>query len=178
MTIKVSVYIATSLDGFIARPNGAIDWLTGGESGQDYGYADFISTIDHIVMGRNTYEKVLTFGSWPYEKKVIVLTSKDLSLPPELAGKVEPLSLPPRELTAELERRSAIHIYLDGGNTIQRFLREDLVDEMTITTIPVLIAEGLPLFGHLEKDIRLALIESNSFENGFVQSKYKVLRSG
>src|SRR5687768_11040240 len=150
MTIKVSVYIATSLDGFIARKNGEIDWLTGGESGQDYGYADFISTIDHIVMGRNTYEKVLTFVGCPYEKKVIVLTSKDLSIPPELVAKVEALSLTPRELTAELERRRATHIYLDGGNTIQRFLREDLVDDMTITTIPVLIGEGLPLFGPLE----------------------------
>ena len=175
MTIKVSVYIATSLDGFIARKNGEIDWLTGGESGQDYGYAEFISTIDHIVMGRNTYEKVLTFGGWPYEKEVIVLTSKDLSIPPELVGKIEPLSLPPRELTVELERRGATHIYLDGGNTIQRFLREHLVNEMTITTIPILIGEGLPLFGPLEKDIKLELIESNSFENGFVQSKYKVL---
>ncbi|HSL31884.1 MAG TPA: dihydrofolate reductase family protein [Anaerolineales bacterium] len=175
MSIKVSVYIATSLDGFIARKNGEIDWLTGGESGQDYGYAKFMSSIDHIVMGRNTYEKVLSFGGWPYEKRVVVLTSRDLSIPSDLTNRVEALSLAPRELTAELEGRGASHIYLDGGQTIQRFLREHRVDEMTITTLPILIGEGLPLFGPLENDIKLELSKSNSFENGFVQNKYKVL---
>lgn len=175
MTIRVSVYIATSLDGFIARKNGEIDWLTDGGSSEDYGYAGFISTIDYIVMGRNTYEKVLTFGEWPYNKKVIVLTSRDLTIPPNLAGKVAALLFAPREVLSELESRGAQHIYLDGGATIQRFLREGLVDEMTITTIPVLIGEGLPLFGSLERDMKLELISSVSFENGFVQNKYKVL---
>ncbi|NOH03751.1 MAG: dihydrofolate reductase [Chloroflexi bacterium] len=176
MSIKVSVYIAASLDGFIARRNGDIDWLTGGESGEDYGYAEFMSTIDHVVMGRNTFEKVLTFGGWHYEKKVIVLTSRNLTLAPDLTHKAEALHLPPRELLQELERRESRHIYLDGGVTIQRFLREDLVDEMTITVIPILIGEGLPLFGKLEKDVKLELSKSESFENGFVQNRYKVLR--
>jgi dihydrofolate reductase len=157
VTIKVSVYIATSLDGFIARRNGEIDWLGGGEGGEDYGYAEFMSTVDQIVMGRNTYEKVLTFGGWPYEKKVIVLTSRDLVIPPELSG--------------------VNHIYLDGGATIQRFLREGLVDEMTITAIPVLIGEGLPLFGPLHEDIKLELLASRSFSNGFVQNRYRIARS-
>lgn len=174
MTLKVSVYIATSLDGFIARKNGAIDWLTGGEGGEDYGYAKFIADIDHIVMGRNTYEKVLTFGSWPYSNKVIVLSSRNLTIPPELSNKVEALHLSPREILNELEPRGAKHIYLDGGVTIQHFLREGLVDEMTITTIPILIGDGLSLFGELEKDIKLKLIKSESFKNGLVQSKYKV----
>jgi dihydrofolate reductase len=174
MTVKVSVYIATSLDGFIARKDGQIDWLSGGEGGEDYGYAAFMSTIDYIVMGRNTYEKVLTFGGWPYEKKVIVLTSRGLSLPPGLAEKVETLHFAPRELISELERRSARHIYLDGGLTIQRFLREGLIDEMTITTIPILIGEGLPLFGALDSDVKVELLRSESFKNGFVQNKYKV----
>jgi dihydrofolate reductase len=175
MTVRVSVYIASSLDGFIARENGDIDWLTGGENTEDYGYAEFISAIDHVVMGRNTYEKVLTFGGWPYEKKVIVLTSRDLTIPLELANKVEALHLPPRELIAELEHRGARHIYLDGGVTIQHLLRENLVDELTITTIPVLIGTGLPLFGALDRDVKLELIKSKSFKNGFVQNKYKVL---
>jgi dihydrofolate reductase len=176
VTVKVSVYIATSLDGFIARKNGDIDWLTGGEGGEDYGYAEFTSSIDHIVMGRNTYEKVLTFGGWPYAKKVIVLTSRDLIIPPELADKVEALHLSPSELINEMDTRSAKHIYLDGGVTIQRFLREGLVDEMTITTIPILIGEGLSLFGELEADVKLELIKSESFKNGFVQNKYRTLR--
>jgi dihydrofolate reductase len=178
MSIKVSVYIATSLDGFIARKNGGIDWLTGGESGEDYGYAEFMSDIDHIVMGRNSFEKVLTFGGWPYEKKVIVLTSRDLTIPPELTEKVEALHLSPRELLQALSIRQSRHIYLDGGVTIQRFLREELVDEMTITTIPVLLGEGLPLFGALHQDIHLKLLNSIAFQNGFVQNKYQVQRSG
>jgi dihydrofolate reductase len=176
MTVKVSAYIAVSLDGFIARKNGDLDWLPAGEEGgEDFGYAEFMSTIDHVVMGRNTFEKVLTLGRWRYDKKVIVLTSRDLTIPLELDDKVEALHLSPRELVQEMEERGAKHIYLDGGVTIQRFLRESLVDEMTITTIPILLGEGLPLFGKLEKDVMLELVKSQSFKNGFVQNKYKFL---
>lgn len=176
MSPKISVYIAVSLDGFIARKDGGLDWLPPGSDGdEDFGYAEFISSIDFIVMGRNTFEKVLTFGNWPYTKKVIVLTSKNLTLPPELTDKVETLHLSPRELVHQMDIRGAKGIYLDGGITIQRFLREGLVDEITITTIPILIGEGLPLFGSLKKDIKLELINSSSFKNGFVQTKYKIL---
>jgi dihydrofolate reductase len=176
MTVKISVYIAASLDGFIARKNGDLDWLPAGQEGsEDYGYAEFMSTIDHIVMGRNTFEKVLTFGGWHYDKKVIVLTSRDLIIPPELADKVEALRLSPRELVHEMERRGTKGIYLDGGVNIQRFLRQSLVNEMTITTIPILLGEGLPLFGKLEKDVKLELVKSQSFKNGFVQNRYKIL---
>jgi dihydrofolate reductase len=176
MIVKVSAYIAVSLDGFIARKNGDLDWLPAGEEGgEDFGYAEFMSTIDHVVMGRNTFEKVLTLGRWRYDKKVIVLTSRDLTIPLELDDKVEVLHLSPRELVQEMEERGAKHIYLDGGVTIQRFLRESLVDEMTITTIPILLGEGLPLFGKLEKDVMLELVKSQSFKNGFVQNKYKFL---
>jgi dihydrofolate reductase len=175
MSVKISVYIAVSLDGFIARKNGNLDWLPASkEDGEDFGYAEFMSTIDHVVMGRNTFEKVLTFGGWHYSQKVIVLTSRDLIIPSELIGKVEAFHLSPRELVHEMDRRGAKAIYLDGGVTIQRFLRESLVDEMTITTIPILLGEGLPLFGKLEKDIRLELVRSQSFKNGFVQNKYKI----
>ena len=175
MTVKTSVYIAASLDGFIARKNGDLDWLPAGEGGgEDFGYVEFMSTIDHVVMGRNTFEKVLTFGGWHYDKNVIVLTSRDLTIPSELADKAEVLHLSPRELIHEMERRGAKNIYLDGGVTIQRFLRESLVDEMIITTIPILLGEGLPLFSKLEKDVKLELVKSESFKNGFVQNKYKV----
>jgi dihydrofolate reductase len=176
MTVKVSVYIAASLDGFIARTNGDLDWLPPGKDGdEDFGYAEFMSTIDYVVMGRNTFEKVLTFGGWYYDKKVIVLTSRDLTIPSELTGKVEALRLSPRELVHEMGKRGAKAIYLDGGVTIQRFLRESLVDDMIITTIPILLGEGLSLFGKLEKDIKLELMKSESFKNGFVQNKYKIL---
>jgi dihydrofolate reductase len=176
MALKISVYIAASLDGFIARKNGNIDWLPPGNDGsEDYGYAEFMSTMDHIVMGRNSFEKALTFNEWPYDKKVIVLTSRNLPLPPKLVDKVEAHHLSPIELIHEMNIRGAAGIYLDGGITIQRFLREGLVDEMTITIIPILIGNGLPLFGPLEKDVNLELIKSQSFKNGFVQNKYKVM---
>jgi dihydrofolate reductase len=176
MTVKISVYIATSLDGFIARKNGDLDWLPAGEQdGEDFGYAEFKSTVDYVVMGRNTFEKVLTFGGWHYAKKVIVLTSSDLTIPPQLTGKVEAIHLSPRELVHEMGGRGAKAIYLDGGVTIQRFLRESLIDEMIITTIPILLGEGIPLFGKLEKDVKLELVKSESFKNGFVQNKYKIL---
>ena len=176
MPLKISVYIAASLDGFIARKNGDLDWLPAGEEGgEDFGYSKFMSTIDHIVMGRNTFEKVLTFGEWYYNKKVIVLTSRNLTLPPELIDKVEALHLSPRELVHEMNIRGAKSIYLDGGVTIQRFLQEGLVDEITITTIPILIGEGVSLFGKLDRDIKLELVKSQSFKNGFVQNKYKIL---
>lgn len=179
MSVKVSVYIATSLDGFIARKDGSLDWLpVPTEGGEDFGYAAFMSTVDNIVMGRNTFEKVFSFGGWHYDKKVIVLTSRDLTLTPDLTDKVEALHLSPRELIQELELRGVRHIYLDGGVTIQRFLREGLVNEMIITTIPILIGEGLPLFGALEKDINLELLNSRSFTNGFVQKSYKIKISG
>lgn len=176
MALKVSVYIATSLDGFIARKNGGLDWLpTPREGDEDYGYAEFMSTVDNIVMGRNTFEKVLSFGNWPYEKKVVVLTSQNLTLPSELADKVEIASLPPRKLVQHLEQHGVRHIYLDGGLTIQGFLREGLIHEMIITTIPILIGNGLPLFGQLAQDIKLELLESKSFMSGLTQNKYKVL---
>ncbi len=176
MATKISVYIATSLDGFIARKNGDIDWLTAVEAaGEDYGYSEFISSVDLLVMGRHTYEKVLTFETWPYpDKKVIVLSSSHPPLPKELEDKVEVVDQPSRELLKTLDSSGLHNVYLDGGKTIQRFLREGLVDEMTITIIPILLGEGLSLFGPLEHDMKLRLMESKHFKNGLVQSKYRV----
>jgi dihydrofolate reductase len=178
MTVKISVYIATSLDGFIARKDGDIDFLTAvGESGEDYGYGEFISSLDMLVMGSHTYEKALSFTPWPYsDKKVIVLSSRGLVVSKELADKVEVLDQSPRDLLEELDHRSIRHVYLDGGKTIQLFLKEGLVDEMTITIIPVLIGEGLSLFGPLPQDLKFQLIESKSFKNGLVQNKYKTVK--
>ena len=175
MAIKVSVYIAVSLDGFIARKNGDIDWLPADdESGEDYGYAGFISSVDQLVMGRHTYEKVLTFDAWPYpDRQVIVLSSGHPHIPTELADKVEVLDQSPHDLLVTLAGRGIRHVYLDGGKAIQRFLNEGLVDEMTVTSIPILIGEGLPLFGPLKHDIKFKLVESRSFKNGLVQSKYR-----
>jgi dihydrofolate reductase len=178
VSIKVSVFIATSLDGFIARSDSDLDWLTGAESTlteQDYGYQEFMDTIDTIVLGRNTFELVLTFDSWPYSgKKVVVLSSKPSAVPSHLVDEVEWLSLPPQRLAERLAAQGATHLYVDGGKTIQGFLRAGLIDELTITRVPVLIGTGVPLFGPLDHDVRLTHIATQQFENGFVQSKYRV----
>jgi len=178
LSIKASVFIATSLDGFIARENGDLDWLTDVESastGQDYGHQEFMDTVDTIVVGRNTFELVLTFDTWPYSgKKVVVLSSRPNAIPPHLADGVEWLSLPPQQLVERLAAQGAKHLYVDGGKTIQGFLNAGLIDELTITRVPVLIGTGAPLFGPLNHDIRLTHIVTRQFENGFVQGKYRV----
>lgn len=177
--IQVSVFIATSLDGFIARPDGDVSWLDEFESmgeGEDGGYGELFNSIDTMVMGRGSFEKVLTFD-WPYGKKPITVMSKSLSeVPEKLKGSVRIDSSPPLELLDKLETEGCRHIYLDGGQVIQSFLREGLVDDMTLTIIPVLLGEGIPLFGHLDSDIKLKLLKFRSWANGFTQSKYQVLK--
>ena len=179
MTVLTSVYIATSLDGFIARKNGDLDWLPENEhddSGEDYGYKAFMDSVDVLVMGRNTYEKVLTFGEWPYgDKKVVVLSNNLSKVPENLAEHVEIMSYSPKDLIRRLSERGAHHLYIDGGKTIQNFLNSGLINEITITKIPVLIGAGIPLFGELSNDIALQHIETKVFENGCVQSRYRVM---
>jgi dihydrofolate reductase len=176
MTITCSVFIATSLDGFIARKDGAIDWLpTPTHDGEDYGYTEFFNSVDTMVLGRHTYELALTFGKWPYAgKKVVVLSSGSPHIPDDLRGKVEVMYCPPAEVLNRLAGASR-HIYVDGGKTIQGFLNAGLVDDITITQLPILIGEGISLFGRLAHDIMLQLVHSKTFKSGFVQSKYRVL---
>lgn len=178
--MKVSVYIATSLDGFIARENGELDWLPGSDgdsdtSGEDYGYHEFMDSVDVLVMGRNTFETVLSFGPWSYgDKPVIVLSSQPLQIPDDLSSTVESKSCSPTELVQSLSEAGHQHIYIDGGKTIQGFLNAGLIQELIITRIPVLIGSGIPLFGPLDKDRKLRHINTRTFENGFVQSKYEL----
>jgi dihydrofolate reductase len=175
--MKASVFIATSLDGFIARTNGDIDWLgEPQEGGEDQGYQKFIDTVDFLVMGRNTYEKVLSFGMpWPYEKPVVVLTHRPLDIAAELASSVESMSGSPADIVAKLSVRGAQHLYVDGGRTIQSFLDASLIQRLIITRIPVLLGAGIPLFGPLQQDIKLRHIETRAFEDGNLQSEYEVI---
>lgn len=178
MSIKCSVFIATSLDGFIARKDGAIDWLVGDEleaSGEDYGYKAFFDSVDWMVMGRNTYELALTFPEWPYvNKRMVVLSSSTPAIPERLATSVTVMSGTPTEIVQRLSAENARHLYIDGGKTIQGFLSAGLIDEMIITRIPILIGEGIPLFGPLVQDIHLEHIQTKAYGNGFVQSHYNV----
>lgn len=172
------VFIATSLDGFIARPDGSIDWLPGLESdpGENYGYDAFLESVDGLVIGRGSFEKVLEFGDWPYPKPVVVLSRslKHATLRPDLRGKVEFSALAPRELMDSLAERGWSRVYVDGGRIIQAFLRERLIADMVVTRVPVLIGDGLPLFGPVERDIRLTHRQTRSYPSGLVQSRYSV----
>jgi dihydrofolate reductase len=169
--------MATSLDGFIARTNGDLDWLNQWpESGHDYGYSDFMASIDGLIMGRRTYEKVLTFGEWSYSKPVIVLSrSLDLNdLRPDLMGKVRISRSRPAEVISEIGGEGWMRAYLDGGQVIQAFLREGLVEDMVLTRIPILLGAGLPLFGTLQQDAKLKHLKTTAYSSGFVQSHYAI----
>ena len=187
--MKYSVYIATSLDGFIARTDGRLDWLEGSDSGDrdeggdgsdDMGFGEFIESVDTMVMGRATYEFVAGTGQWPYEGKRVVVLSSTLTnddVAEHLRGKVEFLSMEPRELGAKLAAEGSEIVYVDGGVTIQRFLRAKMIDELILTRVPILLGSGIPLFGELDHDVRLKHLRSQVFENGMVQSRYTVDQS-
>ena len=178
VAMKVSVFVATSLDGYIARPDGDINWLMeADESGgkEDYGYKEFSDTVDCMVMGRNSMEKAMSFPEWPYEgKRVIVLSNTLKEAPSQLQDKVELYSGSLIKLVTELKNDGCKRIYIDGGKTIQSFINEGLVTDITITKIPVLLGEGLSLFGKTKHDIKLKHIESKSYPGGFVKSTYEV----
>lgn len=177
--ITAHVFIATSLDGYIARPDGDIGWLLARDDpSEDHGYADFIADKDSLVMGRGSFEKALGFAPWPYERQVVVL-SKQLAgtpVPEALRGKVRFSDADPVLAMAELEREGVRRVYLDGGQLVQSFIRAGLVADMVLTTVPVLIGTGRPLFGALPRDVDLALVASRGFPSGLVQSTYRFIR--
>ncbi|WP_108879398.1 dihydrofolate reductase family protein [Anderseniella sp. Alg231-50] len=175
------VFIAISLDGFIARRDGNIDWLMKQQtSGEDHGYDAFMASVDGIIMGRGTFEKVLTFGDWSYPKPVVVMsgTLNDADIPGDLRDKVQVSALGPAEIMRELADKGWARAYVDGGRVIQSFLQAGLISDMTLTHIPVLIGEGLPLFGKLDRDIDLEHLETRSFPSGLVSSTYRVRQAG
>ncbi len=177
MSPKISVFIGTSADGFIARKDGGLDWLDHDRCGDDYGYMDFYRSVDVLVMGRLTFQKVSRYNEWPYkEKEVIVLSSTmtQESVPEHVAQHVRVSSLKPVELVGELLNEGKRHIYVDGGKTIQSFLRCGLLTEIIINRVPVLLGEGISPFGKLSGDIKLKLISSVSYRSGLVQTRYGV----
>lgn len=170
------IYIAQSLDGYIAGPNGELDWLASIDNpeGDDFGFAGFMAGIDAIVMGRNTFEKVQSFGNWPYEKPVFVLSHDLTRVPAALDGKVSLMQGNPTEVEGELKRQGFHRLYIDGGQTIQQFLRAGLINELIVTTIPVLLGKGIPLFGSLDESIKLELLHSQTLLGQLVMSRYRL----
>ena len=172
--MKTTVYVGTSLDGFIARKDGDIDWLVKYQNKEVHdSYNEFINRIDAMVIGRGTFEKVLSFPEWPYEKKVFVLSTSLKQIPETLNEKAILTTMKPAELLNYLSDKGFSNIYIDGGKVIQSFLREDLVDELIITKVPELIGTGIPLFGYLDNDLRFEHIKTNIYSDGLVKSQYK-----
>jgi len=172
--MKSSVFIGTSVDGFIARTNGDLDWLPPG-GGEPHGYEEFMATVDALVIGRKTFETVLTFSTWPYgAKPVFVLSTRTLA-PAPAGAVVERMSGDPAEIVSQLAARGIEHVYVDGGITIQGFLRAGLIQRLIITRVPVLIGDGVPLFGTLPRDMQLRHIASRDYPSGLVQSEYHVV---
>ena len=172
--MKASVFIATSLDGFIARQDGALDWLPV-NGGEPHGYEEFMATVDALVIGRKTFETVLTFDAWPYGRKpVVVLSTRPSELTAPDGAVCEVMAGTPQEIVTRLTQRGTKHLYIDGGVTIQGFLEAGLIRHLTITRIPVLLGSGIPLFGSLSHDIRLQHVATRSYPSGMVQSEYVI----
>lgn len=178
MPLSGKVFIATSLDGFIAREDHSINWLMDQpEDPDDRSFHEFMETVDGLVMGANSFRTILGFKQWIYEKPVIVLSSSltNADIPDWIIGDVEISNLNVESLVSSLNARGWSSVYVDGGAVIRSFLKAGYIEEITVTKIPVLIGSGIPLFGEIESDIQLELISSKSTGAGFVQSKYRVM---
>ncbi|WP_291272466.1 dihydrofolate reductase family protein [Geothrix sp.] len=178
--MTASIFIGASVDGFIARPNGDLDWLPA-DGGESHGYDEFMASVDALVMGRHTFEKVLTFGAWPYgNKRVVVLSSRPVDGAAATRSAegaeaiVEHMAGTPAEVVSRLAASGAHHLYIDGGITLQAFLRAGLIHRLILTRVPVLLGEGIPLFGSLPRDVRLTHIATRAFPSGLVQSEYRI----
>ncbi|HEV2341835.1 MAG TPA: dihydrofolate reductase family protein [Candidatus Acidoferrales bacterium] len=174
LPIKLSVFCGVSVDGFLARPDHALDFLDAGGH-EPHGFDEFYASVDVLVIGRKTFEVVQTFGKWPYGKKqVIVLSSRPLDFSSIKGGLVEQMSGEPADIVAKLKSRGFKHAYIDGGITIQRFLAAGCIDRLIVTRVPILIGSGIPLFGPLPRDITLHHVATRSFKGGLVQSEYEI----
>ena len=175
---RASVFIATSLDGFIARRDDSLDWLPGANgtpAPEEHGYDAFMASVDVVVLGRRSYEMVLTFAGWPYgDMPVRVLTTRPFARPATVPASVEALSGTASEVLATLARQGFRHAYIDGGQTIQGFLRAGLIHTLILTRIPILLGDGIPLFGSLPNDLPLRHVRTQSFAGGLVQSEYEL----
>jgi|SRR4051812_3064800 dihydrofolate reductase len=172
--MKASVYIGTSLDGFIAREDGSFDWLIQFANDEAVAsYDEFMSGIDVIVIGRGTFETVLKFPEWPYDRKVFVLSSSMSELPVAVGDRAKVLSMPPAKVLEHLDSLGHHSAYIDGGQVIQSFLKADLINELIIAKVPVLIGSGISLFGHLPNDVAFTHVRTTIASNGLVRSYYQ-----
>ncbi|WGV99231.1 dihydrofolate reductase family protein [Vibrio sp. YMD68] len=184
--MKCSVFIAASTDGYIAEENGGLDWLhTSGNPDADMsenfdmGFADYINSVDCMVIGRKSMETLSSFNltpeQWPYgDIKIYVLSSTLTQAPENVSDKVEVFSGDISSLARQLEKEGYKHAYIDGGLTITSFLNERLINEITITRVPVILGRGIPLFGKVQKAVQLREATAIVFPNDYIQTKYTV----
>jgi dihydrofolate reductase len=172
------VYVAASLDGFIATREGGVDWLSElpNPDGSDYGFSAFMSGIDAVVMGRNTFDQVFSFDVWPYDRPVFVLSTSLDCVPEAVARKAEIMRGEPKAVVEQLARRGYSNLYIDGGKTIQNFLEEDLIDELIITRVPILLGDGIPLFGKLTTSLWFASRKTERLNEMLVKNYYSRVR--
>jgi len=171
---KVSIYIASSIDGYIARKDGNLDWLHYGHTGdEDYGFKKFTSTVDAVIMGKNTYEVVSSFDEWAYKDKRVIVLSHTLA---KVRKEAELFSGELTELLAKLHAENVKHVWVDGGITASKFLEAGLVDDITISIIAMVLGSGIPLFSAMNQEHRCRLISTQSYPSGLAQLKYEVIR--
>lgn len=170
---RASVFVGTSVDGYIARLDGGLDWLPSG-GGEPHGYDEFMASVDALVIGRKTYDTVLAFPDWPYGTKPIFVLSMSALAPWPPGAVVEHMSGEPVEIAEKLADRGFQHLYIDGGVTIQRFLAAGLIQRLIVTRVPVLLGSGIPLFGPLGHDVLLRHVATRQFASGLVQSEYAI----
>ncbi len=176
MNNRNTVFIARSLDGYIADKNGGLDWLSSVPNPEhlDLGYEKIINAMDAIVMGRTTFDMVCSFDiEWPYKIPVFVLSSSLKSLPEGFEDKAEILKGPLSAILELIHKKGYTRLYIDGGVTVQNFLKEDLIDELIITTIPILLGGGTSLFGELPKEMEFEHVESVLYLDALVQDSYR-----
>lgn len=171
---KISIYIASSIDGYIARKDGSIDWLEYGHVGdEDYGFKKFINNIDALVLGRNTYEVVSGFDEWPYKGKRVIVLSHTLK---KVRKEAELFCGQLSHLASLLYSDGIKHVWVDGGITVSKFLEAGLVDDITISVISVVLGSGIPLFSTMDKEHKCRLISTQSYPSGLVQLKYELVK--
>lgn len=169
--------MALSLDGIVARSDGGVDWLSKYQSGgEDHGFAAFLASVDGLVLGRASYENVLTFGEWFYTKPIVVMSRSltDADIPDQIKDRVRLSNQTPEDLMAQLDAEGWKRAYVDGGKIVQSFLSVSLIEDLTLTRVPILLGGGIPLLVPLEEDIDLEHIETTTYPSGLVSSKYKV----
>lgn len=177
---KISVFIATSLDGYIAKKNDDIDWLatfnppTREDEDKDCGFSKFFSTVDALVMGRKTYDVVSRFTTWPYQDKRVIVLSSTLT---SVCEQAELFNGEIKDLIEKLQDEGVKHIYVDGGVTISRFLNAGLIDQLIISLIPVILGSGIPLFSNINDDTWCRLTSSYAYSNGLVKLQYEIINN-